>query len=73
MLIIQLALAIWAFFRGWRWWAAFPVGLVIVIGFMEGIIEAFQGTSIPGFEYLDTILIIVLGYMVINRKEGEEK
>jgi hypothetical protein len=35
-IVIQLALAAIAFFRGWRWYALIPLAVVFCLGFLSG-------------------------------------
>jgi hypothetical protein len=45
LLILEIALTIWAWKRGWKKWALLPVGIGIGSGFLLGL--AFGGTEIP--------------------------
>ena len=67
MLLIEIVLMIWAFCRGWKFWALFPA----ILTFLIGVCLGFSDIPTEQFMFIDIICIIVLAYMVINKKEDK--
>ena len=38
LIIVEIALTIWAWLRGWKAWALLPLGIALLIGFLIGFI-----------------------------------
>ena len=38
LIIVEIALTIWAWWRGWKAWALLPLGIALLIGFLIGFI-----------------------------------
>jgi len=38
LIIVEIALTIWAWRRGWKAWALLPLGIALLIGFLIGFI-----------------------------------
>ncbi|MFC1935949.1 hypothetical protein ACFLX9_04275, partial [Chloroflexota bacterium] len=36
----EIALTIFVWRRGWRWWSLLPIGLVLLVGFVIGVLLA---------------------------------
>ncbi len=70
-LLIEIALAIVAWRRGWKAWVLLPFGIVFFSGFTVGLaIGATGGTPDPDVVngiglLLDLVLIVVLGVMAL--------
>jgi len=70
-LIIEIALTIWAFNRGWRWLALLPLGLMGGLGFLIGIIIGVSGGTADDAQWvivLDIIAVIALIWMIAKPK-----
>jgi hypothetical protein len=62
--IIQIALAIIAFIRGWKWYAIIPLAVVFCLGVVVGITG--QAESMAGFLVVaDVMAMIVLAVMCV--------
>jgi hypothetical protein len=64
LLIAEIVLTIFAWKRGWRWYALIPLGLCLLIGFILGASISSSGGSINDLNgasvVLDVIAVIVL-------------
>jgi len=77
MLIIEIILTVFAWRKGWKWWALLPIAAAFIIGLFLGAgvgasggdIEAVTGLGIV----LDVIAIIVLIFMVAKAPKGVEE
>ena len=46
MLFLEIILTIFAWRKGWRWWALVPVGICLLIGFIIGFLIGANGGSV---------------------------
>jgi hypothetical protein len=69
LLLVEIALTIWAWNRGWKAKALIPAGFAFCIGFVAGV----TGNATPEFmqfaAVLDISAIIALGFMIYAKKE----
>ncbi len=77
LLIVEIALTIWAWNKGWRWYSLLPVGICLGIGFILGIGIGLNGGSANdiggGVVVLDILAIIALIYMISKKKTPVEE
>ena len=69
MLIIQIGLTIWAWFRGWKAFALIP----LIVMFPLGFYLAYIGVSSQGLVGIDFWGIILLIIMIIVGKDKKQK
>jgi len=56
LLILEIALTVVAWLRGWWWWALLPLGMGLATGFLVGLVV----TMIGGSEALiDTVALLI--------------
>jgi len=74
--IIEIALAIWAWNRGWRGWSLLPIGIgwaiVLVVGFVlydAGVLKIV----VPNIRGLIIIELAVLGMLIFMIARPREK
>lgn len=60
MFIIEIILTIIAWIRGWKWKSLIPVGIVLGIGFIVGLIMGVQGYSAHDIENISWLPVMEL-------------
>jgi len=76
LLVAEIILTIFAWKKGWRWWALVPVALALLIGLFMGMgvgasggdVDSVRGISIV----LDVIAVIALIVMVTKGPKTNE-
>lgn len=76
LLIAEIILTIFAWRKGWRWWALVPVALALLIGLFMGMgvvasggdVDSVRGISIV----LDVLAVIALIVMVTKGPKTSE-
>jgi len=76
LLVAEIILTIFAWKKGWRWWALVPVALALLIGLFMGMgvgacggdVDSVRGISIV----LDVLAIIALIVMVTKGPKTNE-
>lgn len=76
LLIAQILLTVVAWNRGWKTLALIPVGTVICLGLLVGIVGAASNTAMDALEgillMLDFITVLVLAVMsAVKRHSGQ--
>jgi len=79
LLIAEIILTVFAWRKGWRWWALAPMAITLLIGFFMGVgigasggdIDSVRGISIV-FDILATIALIVMVTKGPKTNEVEE-
>jgi len=71
LLVIEIALTIWAFNKGWKWWALLPVGIGVGLGFLIGLMIGASGGSASDANWIvifDIGVVIALIWMIAKPK-----
>jgi len=74
LLILEILLTIFAWRKGWKWFALLPLGIGVVISFLIGIIVGASGGSVDtakGIGLVFDILVIII-LVVMNIKKPDE-
>jgi uncharacterized membrane protein YfcA len=59
LLIAEIVLTIFAWKRGWRWYALIPMGLCLIIGFIIGLSIGASGGSINDIPSVSIVLDVI--------------
>ncbi len=73
ILILQIALSVSAWKKGWRAWAMLPVGITAAVGFAVGIASGTQDVLseyMPFVLLFDIASVIILAIMCSHAPEG---
>jgi len=74
--IVEIALTIWAWNKGWKWRSLIPLGIGIGIAFIAGLSVGASGGSVSDLGWLvvvDVIVCIVLAIMCFAPPKNEEE
>lgn len=62
-LIFQIILTVIAWNRGWKWLSLIPLGVMLFLGFMIGLIGGSQGYTPDDMSW--TIVLDLIGFVVL--------
>ena len=74
LLIIEIALSIWAWNRGWKWLALLPLGIGVGLGFLIGMAIGASGGDAEDATWIilfDIGVVIASIIMIANPKVDE--
>jgi uncharacterized membrane protein YfcA len=76
LLIAEIILTIFAWRKGWKWFALIPLGIALLLGFLIGVAIGGSGGSIDNVRglslVLDIIVVIILIVMNVKSPKSNE-
>lgn len=70
ILLIEIALTVWAWRRGWKGWALLPVGIALGMGLMIGFACGAAGSNPGDLSFLILADFAVIGVLILMVARG---
>lgn len=79
LLIIEIALTVWAWMRGWKGFALLPLAIALPVGFVVGFVIGASGGNAQGGAalgigvFLDLAAIVALVFMIAMPRKSKAR